>query len=164
MRNTRRIKRMSRNRMKLTKMNLTSLMDVFTILVFFLLVNSGSVEVLDAPKDVELPESKVEAKPRETVVIFVSPEEVLVQGRQAALVDEIQRRGTGNAGGSGQSRGDDPRRQVGPFHRDQADHVDVHGRRLRECVAGRCPEGTATGSGAVIAQGRGWQSELRPFI
>jgi len=89
MRNSRRIKRMSRNRMKITKMNLTSLMDVFTILVFFLLVNSGSVEVLDAPKEVQLPESKVEAKPRETVVIFVSPEEVLVQGQQAARVEEI---------------------------------------------------------------------------
>jgi biopolymer transport protein ExbD len=89
MRNSRRIKRMSRNRVRITKMNLTSLMDVFTILVFFLLVNSGSVEVLDAPKDVELPESKVEAKPRETVVIFVSPEEVLVQGEPAARVDEI---------------------------------------------------------------------------
>ena len=45
MRNSRRIKRMSRNRGKISKMNLTSLMDVFTILVFFLLVNSGSVEV-----------------------------------------------------------------------------------------------------------------------
>ena len=89
MRNSRRIKRMSRNRGKITKMNLTSLMDVFTILVFFLLVNSGSVEVLDAPKDVELPESKVEAKPRETVVIFVSPEEVLVQGQPAAIVNDI---------------------------------------------------------------------------
>ena len=89
MRNSRRIKRMQRNRVKITKMNLTSLMDVFTILVFFLLVNSGSVEVLDAPKDVELPESKVEAKPRETVVIFVSPEEVLVQGQPAAVVDDI---------------------------------------------------------------------------
>jgi biopolymer transport protein ExbD len=89
MRNSRRIKRMSRNRTKITKMNLTSLMDVFTILVFFLLVNSGSVEVLDAPKDVVLPESKVESKPRETVVIFVSPEEVLVQGQQAARVDAI---------------------------------------------------------------------------
>jgi biopolymer transport protein ExbD len=80
---------MKRNRGKITKMNLTSLMDVFTILVFFLLVNSGSVEVLDAPKEVQLPESKVETKPRETVVIFVSPDEVLVQGQQAALVDEI---------------------------------------------------------------------------
>ncbi len=89
MRNSRRIKRMSRNRVKITKMNLTSLMDVFTILVFFLLVNSGSVEVLDAPKDVKLPESRVEAKPRETVVIFVSEEEVRVQGEPVALVADI---------------------------------------------------------------------------
>ena len=59
MRNTRRIKRMSRNRMKLTKMNLTSLMDVFTILVFFLLVNSGSVEVLEAPKPADVPTSLI---------------------------------------------------------------------------------------------------------
>jgi len=89
MRNSRRIKRMSRNRMKISKMNLTSLMDVFTILVFFLLVNSGSVEVLDAPKEVTLPESRVESKPRETVVIFISPTEVLVQGQLVAMVDEI---------------------------------------------------------------------------
>jgi len=88
-RNSRRIKRMGRNRLKITKMNLTSLMDVFTILVFFLLVNSGSVEILDSPKDVTLPESRVETKPRETVVIFVSPEEVLVQGKLVAYVDDI---------------------------------------------------------------------------
>lgn len=89
MRNSRRIKRMGRNRLKITKMNLTSLMDVFTILVFFLLVNSGSVEILDSPKEVTLPESRVETKPRETVVIFVSAEEVLVQGQLVAYVDEI---------------------------------------------------------------------------
>lgn len=89
MRNSRRIKRMGRNRLKITKMNLTSLMDVFTILVFFLLVNSGSVEVLDTPKEVTLPESRVETKPRETVVIFVSAEEVLVQGQLVAYVDDI---------------------------------------------------------------------------
>lgn len=89
MRNSRRIKRMSRNRTKITKMNLTSLMDVFTILVFFLLVNSGSVEVLDTPKDVKLPEGMVEEKPRETVVIFISPEQVLVQGSPVASVSDI---------------------------------------------------------------------------
>ncbi len=89
MRNSRRIKRMSRNRVKITKMNLTSLMDVFTILVFFLLVNSGSVELVEAPKDVELPESQVEVKPRETVVISVSPEDVLVQGKFVARVEDI---------------------------------------------------------------------------
>ena len=89
MRNSRRIKRMSRNRVKIPKMNLTSLMDVFTILVFFLLVNTGSVELLEAPKNVELPESREELKPRETVVIFISPEDILVQGEVVARTADI---------------------------------------------------------------------------
>lgn len=99
MRNSRRIKRMSRNRRKISKMNLTSLMDVFTILVFFLLVNSGSVELVEAPKDVNLPESREESKPRETVVISISPEDVIVQGKIVAYVDEILE-GKDNAMGS----------------------------------------------------------------
>lgn len=89
MRSSRRIKRMGRNRTKIGKMNLTSLMDIFTILVFFLLVNTGAVEVLDTPKEISLPESRVKSKPRETVVIFISPTEVLVQGKLVALVDDI---------------------------------------------------------------------------
>jgi biopolymer transport protein ExbD len=83
------MKRMSRNRVRITKMNLTSLMDVFTILVFFLLVNSATTEVLETPKRIALPESVIESKPRETVVIFVSPNEVMVQGEAVVLVDDI---------------------------------------------------------------------------
>jgi biopolymer transport protein ExbD len=86
---SRRIKRMSRNRVKVTKMNLTSLMDVFTILVFFLLVNSANTEVLETPKQITLPDSVVEEKPRETVVIFVSPDVVTVQGEAVARVEDI---------------------------------------------------------------------------
>ena len=80
---------MARNRAKFVKINLTSLMDVFTILVFFLLVNSATTEVLETPKQITLPASVVEDKPRETVVIFISPEEVTVQGESVALVSEI---------------------------------------------------------------------------
>lgn len=90
MKSSRRIKRMSRKRLQLvTKMNLTSLMDVFTILVFFLLVNSGNADVMDTPKEIELPESKVEVKPRETVVIYISPEQVIVQGQPVADIADI---------------------------------------------------------------------------
>ena len=85
MKNTRRMKRMSRNRGKVAVLNLTSLMDVFTILVFFLLVNSASTEVLQTPKKITLPASVVEDKPRETVVIFVSPTEVTVQAGKEQL-------------------------------------------------------------------------------
>lgn len=95
MKTTRRMKRMSRNR-DLPKMNLTSLMDVFTILVFFLLVNSGSPEVLETPKQVVLPESVVEAKPRETVVIFIGKDNVVVQGEPVASIDAIMESGDGD--------------------------------------------------------------------
>lgn len=83
MRNSRRIRRMERNRKKVGGLNLTSLMDVFTILVFFLLANSSSSEVLTTPKQLILPDSVVETKPRETVVIMVGPDAVLVQGEMA---------------------------------------------------------------------------------
>ena len=89
MRNTRRMRRMGRNRKKVTGLNLTSLMDVFTILVFFLLANSGSNEVLTPPKQIKLPDSVVITKPRETVVIMVNPEAVLVQGEAVASTPEL---------------------------------------------------------------------------
>lgn len=79
-RESRRMKRMSRSHRKLPSMNLTSLMDVFTILVFFLLTNSSSTEVLEPPKQITLPASVVESKPRETVVILVTADNILVQG------------------------------------------------------------------------------------
>jgi biopolymer transport protein ExbD len=64
-------------------------MDVFTILVFFLLVNSGQSELLEAPKQVQLPESTVESKPRETVVVYISPDEVVVQGQPVVTMADI---------------------------------------------------------------------------
>lgn len=89
MRNSRRIRRMGRNKKKVTGLNLTSLMDVFTILVFFLLFHSSGGEAVEAPKQIKLPDSVVETKPRETVVIMVSPEVVLVQGRAAISTIEL---------------------------------------------------------------------------
>jgi len=89
MRETRRIKRMSRNKTGVPKINLTSLMDVFTILVFFLLVNSGQSELLDAPNEVKLPESTIDSRPRETVVIHISPDDVVVQGVPVISMAEV---------------------------------------------------------------------------
>ena len=89
MRNSRRIRRMGRNKKKVTGLNLTSLMDVFTILVFFLLFHASGSEVLETPKQIKLPDSVVETKPRETVVIMVSPEAVLVQGKAVMNTPEL---------------------------------------------------------------------------
>ncbi len=89
MRNSKRIRRMGRNKKKVTGLNLTSLMDVFTILVFFLLFHASGSEVMEAPKQIKLPDSVVETKPRETVVIMVSPETVLVQGKAVMNTPEL---------------------------------------------------------------------------
>jgi biopolymer transport protein ExbD len=80
---------MGRNKKKISGLNLTSLMDVFTILVFFLLFHASGSEVVEAPKQIKLPDSVVETKPRETVVIMVSPEMVVVQGKGVIRTAEL---------------------------------------------------------------------------
>ena len=70
-------------------LNLVSLMDIFTILVFFLLVNSSDVEVLPNAKDIQLPESIAEEKAKETVTILISDEDIIVQGKPVARIDEV---------------------------------------------------------------------------
>jgi biopolymer transport protein ExbD len=89
MRNSRRMRRMGRSKKKVAGLMLTPLMDVFTILVFFLLFHSGGGDVLEAPKQIKLPESIVETKPKETVVIMVSPEVVMVQGEAVINTPEL---------------------------------------------------------------------------
>jgi biopolymer transport protein ExbD len=89
MNNSRRLKRMGRNKKKPMMLSLTALMDVFTILVFFLLFNTSSSEVVGSPKHIKLPESVVETMPRETVVIMVGLEEVLVQGEAVIKTSDL---------------------------------------------------------------------------
>ncbi len=82
----RRAERKSRDQ-SVVDMNLVSLIDVFTILIFFLLFNTG-VELLP-PAAVKLPRSLAETTPRETVVIIVTHAEVIVDGRGVARVADV---------------------------------------------------------------------------
>ena len=70
-------------------LNLVSLMDIFTILVFFLLVNSSDVETLPKSENLQLPESIAEQKAKETVVILIGEVDILVQGKVVATVAEV---------------------------------------------------------------------------
>jgi len=90
MKSSRRIKRMARNhKKKIPSMSLTSLMDVFTILVFFLLVNTANGPVLDPPKQITLPDSVAETKPAETAVVIVSNDNVMVQGQVVIAYKDV---------------------------------------------------------------------------
>lgn len=85
-------KRMARNHRRnkaAPKLNLTSLMDIFTILVFFLMVNSSDVQVLESKKAIKLPESVAEKKPQDTLVVMVGDRDLLVQGRKLAEISDV---------------------------------------------------------------------------
>ena len=93
MKQSRRARRMDRHHKRhkgIPSFNLVSLMDIFTILVFFLLVNSGEGEVLPSTRDLELPDSIAEQKPRQNVVVMVTESDILVQGSRIALLDEVR--------------------------------------------------------------------------
>ncbi len=94
MRKSRRAQRMERRHERGKKggaLNLVALMDIFTILVFFLLVNSSDVQTLPNAKDIQLPQSIAEEKAKETVVILIGEEDILVQGTLVAKVDDVMK-------------------------------------------------------------------------
>jgi biopolymer transport protein ExbD len=73
----------------LVDLNLVSLIDIFTILIFFLLSNMGIVEILPNSKAVRLPESTADKSPRETLIVIVNATDILVEGRKVASVADV---------------------------------------------------------------------------
>jgi biopolymer transport protein TolR len=70
--------------------NLVSMIDMLTILVFFLLVYSTEeVEVLPSAKDVQLPESVAEQHADAAVVVIVTEREILMEGRSIGQISDI---------------------------------------------------------------------------
>jgi len=93
MKESRRMKRMSRAASRAKRvpgLNLVALMDIFTILVFFLLTNSAQTQDLPSPDQVKLPQSISEKKPEETAVVLVTENEILVQGKLIASREEVE--------------------------------------------------------------------------
>ena len=73
MKKSQRAKRMARHlqrNKKGSKLNLVSLMDIFTILVFFLMVNQSDVKVMQSNKAIKLPTSVINNTPAETLVMY----------------------------------------------------------------------------------------------
>jgi biopolymer transport protein TolR len=87
MRMERHHKRMAKD----SKLSLVSLMDIFTILVFFLMVNASEVQVLQNSKSVELPESTAQQGAKETLILMVNNKDLILQGQKLADVDTILR-------------------------------------------------------------------------
>ena len=71
-------------------MALVPFIDMLTMLVVFLLLHSSDVEILPNTKNITIPQSIAEIKPRETVVVMVTTEDVLVNGRIVAKIADLQ--------------------------------------------------------------------------
>ena len=97
MKRSARIKRRARHqkKTKVAGLNLVSLMDIFTILVFFLLINSGNVEVLETDDSLDLPSSNSERAPEETLVVLVNRGAIVVGGRPVAELNTLERTNNG---------------------------------------------------------------------
>jgi len=72
-------------------MALVPFIDMLTMLVVFLLLHSSDVEILPNTKNITIPQSIADLKPHETVVIMVTTEDILVNGRNVAKVADVRR-------------------------------------------------------------------------
>jgi biopolymer transport protein ExbD len=71
-------------------MALVPFIDMLTMLVVFLLLHSSDVEILPNTKNITIPQSVADLKPRETVVIMVTTEDILVNGTSVAKIAELK--------------------------------------------------------------------------
>lgn len=88
---SRRARRMERHHKahKGAPLNLVSLMDIFTILVFFLLVNSSSTPQLPNNKDLILPDSTAQKAPKETLLLVITRDDILLQGKKLTGISAL---------------------------------------------------------------------------
>lgn len=95
MKESSRAKRMQRHHArradKSASLNMVSLMDIFTILVFFLLVSAANSDILPTPKNIKLPLSTAEKLPKENVVIIIGDDNILIQGKKVASIKSTLR-------------------------------------------------------------------------
>ena len=93
MKDSRRIKRIIRHHQRgqnsTASLNMVSLMDIFTILVFFLLVSSTDSEILPTPKAINLPESSAEKLPAKTLVIMVNSTDIRINDKIIVPVKRV---------------------------------------------------------------------------
>lgn len=91
MKSSRRAHRMQRHlrARRGVNLNLVSLMDIFTILVFFLLVSQAEIEVRPNTQGVELPESVVRQELRRSPTLTVTASEILAGGHPVLTVSDV---------------------------------------------------------------------------
>ena len=79
-RRARRILRRHQRKPSVVPLNLVSMIDVFTVLVFFLLLTSNNIDTLRNPRELALPTSLSIDQPTDAPVVAITKQAVLIQG------------------------------------------------------------------------------------
>ena len=72
------------------ELNLIPMIDILSVMVSFLLVYSTEVEVVQNTKGIEIPESISQQKPKETVVVMLTKDQLFVQGEAVATLAQVR--------------------------------------------------------------------------
>jgi biopolymer transport protein TolR len=72
------------------ELNLIPMIDILSVMVSFLLVYSTEVEVLPNTKAIQIPESIAKQRPHESVVVMITPDELLLQGEPIASLADVR--------------------------------------------------------------------------
>jgi biopolymer transport protein ExbD len=73
------------------ELNLIPLIDIMSVMVAFLLVYSADVEVIQNSKGVQIPQSIAEEKPKQSVVVMITKDQLFVQGELVTSIEEIRK-------------------------------------------------------------------------
>src|SRR5690606_30497129 len=87
-----RARRMQRNHRRMKepgKLTLVPIIDIFTMLLFFLMMNTGNVEVLDLDKTIQLPDSSSEQRATQMLLVKINADDIIVDGRRIASVSAV---------------------------------------------------------------------------
>jgi biopolymer transport protein ExbD len=72
------------------ELNLIPMIDILSVMVSFLLVYSTEVEVVQNTKSIDIPQSISQQRPRQTVVVMLTRDDLFVQGERIASIAEVR--------------------------------------------------------------------------
>lgn len=91
MKSSARARRMERGhrRMKHATLPLVALVDIFTNVMIFLIINIGDVQVLDQDRNIHLPKSVAERRPDYTALIKIDGNAISLDGKLVAYIPAV---------------------------------------------------------------------------
>jgi biopolymer transport protein TolR len=72
------------------ELNLIPMIDILSVMVSFLLVYSTEVEVVQNTKGIDIPQSISQQRPRQTVVVMLTRDDLFVQGERIASLADVR--------------------------------------------------------------------------